>query len=251
MPSHTPLLSVLLIACSVGGDGDGSDPTPLAQLTEEEVEGYVTDDPVDLSPGSTMGGSRIVTEDDLADLTWEDLGGIPADLLDGDDDTLAALGCAEGEWPVMTSVGWSCTDSLPLSALDTSAAAEGDVLVMTASGPEWQGIEEALGSGACPTGMVLVGDVCVESSVRGPSTWIDAVATCASVAAHLCTHAELAPACLADAVDPATNPSGLEWLADRTANGQAAVSFSQLYGCDATAQNVGASNEYRCCTQPG
>jgi hypothetical protein len=248
MHRRASLLVPLLAACSVGGDGGGDDPTPVTPLTEGDVEGFVTDEAIDLAPGSSMGGSRLATEEDLANIDWGDLVGVPADLLDGDDDTLGVLACAEGEWPTVVGGVWSCTGTLPLSRIEAGAAAEGDVLMMTASGPAWVSADTLLAGLGCPSGMVRVGDGCVESAVRGPTDWMDAVSACAASGAHLCFHAELAPACLTEAVGPATNPSGLEWTSDRTANGQAAVAFSLLYDCDATADNVGSSREFRCCT---
>ena len=59
-------------------------------LTESEVEDYITNDPIDLASGSTMGGVDILTANDLGD-------------------TLADLSCQDGELPKYDSVlGWQC-----------------------------------------------------------------------------------------------------------------------------------------------
>lgn len=255
MPTRRPLRllvpvggALALAACGVN-EGPQSAPTPAQELTEEELEELVLDDAVDLAPGSTMDGSPLVTEDDLPDSTWTDLEGVPAELLDGDDDTLGALACAGGEWP--TSVGgvWTCTATLPPERVDTSGAAEGDLLMTTATGAAWVDPETALGAGSCPaTGMTIVGDNCVETVTRPTARWMDAVVDCANAGLHLCFHSEIAPGCLSGALTPASGTSGLEWAADRTGNGQAATTFGPVYDCEATADSIGNTREYRCCT---
>ena len=96
--------------------------------------------------------------------------------------------------------------------------------------------------------MTVVGDHCVETATRPTARWMDAVVACADAGLHLCFHSEIAPGCLSGALTPASGSSGLEWAADRTANGQAATAFGPLYDCEATADNVGNTREYRCCT---
>jgi len=49
---------------------------------------------------------------------WGDITGIPADLLDGDDDTLGALSCLANHLAVYNGTSWQC---LPVSATDTLA----------------------------------------------------------------------------------------------------------------------------------
>jgi hypothetical protein len=44
----------------------------------------------------------------------------------------------------------------------------------------------------CPARLLAVGDICVESAVRGPASYVSALATCASVGRRLPNDAELA-----------------------------------------------------------
>ena len=238
--------SLLALGCNTGFDGKSEGPTGVEAVSEEDVEDYVTNGPLDLAPGTTLGGASVATEDDLAALDWTDLGGVPPDILDGDDDTLAVLSCGDGEWPTMTSGTWSCTAALPPERVDAGTAAEGDVLVVASGTATWVAIDEALVSTGCAAGAVQTGDACVESTARAAQTWRDAVLDCAADGLHLCTHAELLVGCVAGSTSPA--PSGLEWTADRTGNGQAAMAFDQDYDCEATTESIGNTREYRCCT---
>ena len=72
---------------------DGDDNT---QLSETEVETYVTNDAIDLAANSQVNGSNILT--DSSSLDWSKLSAtMPTDIADGDDDTLSGLNCATGE----------------------------------------------------------------------------------------------------------------------------------------------------------
>lgn len=239
-------LLLALWGCTVESSGKGSAPTGADVPTEAEVEDYVSNGPIDLAPGSTLDGSALVTEDSLTTPSWEDLTGVPEGILDGDDDTLAALACAEREWPSVTDGAWGCTDTLPPPRIDASTAAEGDVLVVVSGQAAWTALDVVLPETGCTSGMVQTGDTCVERSSRPAQTWREAVLDCASAGLHLCTHAELLPGCVAGST---TAPaSGLEWAADRTDNGQAAMAFDQTYDCEATTESIGNLREYRCCT---
>ncbi len=246
----SPVLAlwVLLSACSTNLDGDGKTPDAVAGPSEEEVEDFITNGPLDLAPDSTIGGAGIATEDDLADLGWGDLADIPADLADGDDDTLGVLLCGEGEWISVVGGSWTCTAWMPPERIDTTSGTTGDVLVVTSTGAAWTPLEAVLPATGCPAGMVQTGDTCVESSARSEGTWQDAVVACAAAGAHLCFHSELVPGCVSGAFTPAPNSSELEWAADRTANGQAAVAFGPLYDCEASAASIGQAKNFRCCT---
>lgn len=239
-------VSLLALGCNTDFEGKSAAPTGVDPPTEEEVEDYITNGALDLAPGTTLGGASVATEDDLAGLDWTDLGGVPEDLLDGDDDTLAVLSCAEGEWPSMAGGTWSCTATLPPERVDAATGSDGDVLMVTAGTAAWVPIEEAFGSAGCPAGTIQTGDTCVESAARPALTWRDAVLACATDSLHLCTHAELLPGCVAGSTTPAS--TGLEWTADRTGNGQAAMAFDQDYDCEATTESIGNQREYRCCT---
>ncbi len=236
----------LALGCTVGATGKGEAPTGADGATEAEVEDDVASGPLDLAPGSTLGGSPLVTEDDLVAPSWDDLSDVPEFLQDGDDDTLATLTCGDGEWLSVVGGAWTCTAVLPPARIDPSGAVEGDVLVMTGGTAQWMALDELLPGTGCPGGMVQTGDTCVETAVRAAATWQDAVLDCASDAVHLCTHAELVPGCVAGTIDATS--SGIEWVADRTDNRQAAMAFGQTYACDATTESIGNAREYRCCT---
>ena len=80
-------------------------------LTEAEVEAYIVNDPIDLAAGSMVDGSEILTDDSVLMPEWANVLNVPADLADGDDDTLAGLSCQGGEmavWDAATST-WICS----------------------------------------------------------------------------------------------------------------------------------------------
>jgi len=85
---------------------DGDDNT---QLSETEVESYVTNDAIDLAANSQVNGSNILTES--SSLDWNNLGSsLPSDIADGDDDSLASLSCSGGEVAVYDANvnAWIC-----------------------------------------------------------------------------------------------------------------------------------------------
>ena len=86
------------------------DSLTLIQLSESEVETYVTNDSIDLAAGSSMDGSPLVTEADITAPDWGDVQNRPAGLDDGDDDTLASTACGDGEVLVysLTTSAWDC-----------------------------------------------------------------------------------------------------------------------------------------------
>ena len=97
---------------------DGDDNT---QLSETEVETYVTNDAIDLAANSQVNGSNILTES--SSLDWNNLSAtMPTDIADGDDDTLSGLSCATGEiasWDGNSS--WVCTSDATLSLADVQS----------------------------------------------------------------------------------------------------------------------------------
>ena len=89
---------------------DGDDNT---QLSEGQVEGYITNDIINFASGSQVGGSDIVTVGTFAS-------NLPSDLADGDDDTLAGLGCSAGELAGYDGAGWTCVSDNTLSVSDVT-----------------------------------------------------------------------------------------------------------------------------------
>jgi len=69
-----------------GGFSDGIDDD--TQLSESTVEGYVTDDAIDLAGGSTIGGAEVSIGAHTSSLGWSDITGVPDGFADGiDNDT--------------------------------------------------------------------------------------------------------------------------------------------------------------------
>ncbi len=140
------------LSCStaqiVGWDGNDWICTDDNGLTEAEVENYVTNGALDFAAGSTMDGSGLVTvatdQDSLADLglscsngdvakwdsglsewvcdvdssDWSILQNIPADIADGDGDTLASLSCNPGEVAYFDGASWACMTVTGLFDMD-------------------------------------------------------------------------------------------------------------------------------------
>jgi hypothetical protein len=83
-------------------------------LSDTEVVAAVEAGAVDLAPGSSMDGYTLLAEESAIDWSW--LTSVPTDLSDGDDDTLAALSCADEEvaaWDAATSA-WVCATDATL-----------------------------------------------------------------------------------------------------------------------------------------
>jgi len=77
------------------------------QLNETQVETFVTNGIIDLFAGSTVGGQSIMTG---STVDWASLTSVPADIADGDDDTLGGVtGCTNGQVAKSDGVGgWAC-----------------------------------------------------------------------------------------------------------------------------------------------
>lgn len=100
---------------------DGDDNT---QLTEGQVETFVTNGVLDLNASTTLGTQTILTT--ASSLSWSSLTSVPADIADGDDDTLAGIvGCSASEVAKRngTNTAWECTADAdtPDTTLDNAA----------------------------------------------------------------------------------------------------------------------------------
>ncbi|HCP47351.1 MAG TPA: hypothetical protein DIU15_15015 [Deltaproteobacteria bacterium] len=105
-------------------DGDAD-----TQLSDLEVLSIAQQSPLDLAPGSTLGGVDLSTGPHTTSLPWSALTGVPSGLDDGDQDSdsLAALSCLPGESIVMTTAGaWACV------LMDTFVDLDGDGVVDSA-----------------------------------------------------------------------------------------------------------------------
>lgn len=83
-------------------------------LTELQVEGFITNGPLDLDNASTLGLQPISTGSHTTSLDWSALTGVPADIADGDDDTdtntdtLAGLSCSTDQLARWDGSAWEC-----------------------------------------------------------------------------------------------------------------------------------------------
>ncbi len=205
----------------VDQDCDGVDGPPVVDPEEPDtcacgpadVAAALAAGPVDLAAGSTMGGAPLRTADDR--LGWSMLDDVPADLADGDDDTLGALGCAADELAVATSGGgWVC------SSLDRLRG--------------------------CPADMVAVGDSCVEINERGSDTMVNAIRACDAVGRRLCRADELYASCALSLTAQATDD--LEMTANFAIAGQ--YLWVNDGACNLGRTLVSSTGAYRCCMNP-
>jgi len=125
------------LSCGAGDivGWDGANWTCLANngLSESQVEAFVTNDPIDLAPGSTMGGSALLTENSAISPDWSAIQNRPAGLDDGDDDSLGATVCGAGELLIYSGNAWTCgqdTDTT-LTALEVKTMVESMQLALT------------------------------------------------------------------------------------------------------------------------
>ena len=96
-------------------------------LTSGDVLGFVGGSVLALGAGSSMGGSTLAT---LSSLTWGSLSGVPADLADGDADTLAGLSCADGgvaKFNLGTGL-WACGTDLIRTSSEVLGFVDGAML---------------------------------------------------------------------------------------------------------------------------
>ena len=108
-------------------DGDHDTDT---QLSDVQVHSYVTNAPLDLHQGTTLGGQQIAV----------------------DTDTLSALQCAPGEMAILepSTGNWSCIDHL--AASDGHHSSTSDGLAITPSSVTIQGSSTSLTSGELDLG---------------------------------------------------------------------------------------------------
>ena len=95
---------------------DGDDNT---QLSDSQVETYVTNGPIDLNPNTTMNGNGLLTQADTLNPDWVNIINIPSDFDDNiDDDTLNGLGCNPTEIVGWDGNDWICVSDNSLSDTD-------------------------------------------------------------------------------------------------------------------------------------
>ncbi len=102
----------LCLAMSGGSTGGGG-----ATLTESQVEAYVTNDAIDLYDGTTVDGYDILTTNSILSTDWSNVTNKPSGFSDDtDNDTLAALNCANGETVLWNSILGSWVFDAPSSS---------------------------------------------------------------------------------------------------------------------------------------
>jgi len=87
----------------------GADVDTDTQLSEGQVETYVTNGPLDLDAATTLGGASISTGPHTTSLPWSSITTKPAGFADDtDDDILGGLSCAGGQIAKWDGSGWQC-----------------------------------------------------------------------------------------------------------------------------------------------
>ena len=113
---------------------DGDDNT---QLSESQVEQYVTNDVINLASGSQVGGSDIVTTST-------------------DSDTLAGLSCGSGEIPGWNGSAWTCTSNN--DTLDGLNCVDGEFARWDGLQSQWYCDADSLDQLNCSDGEVVTYD---------------------------------------------------------------------------------------------
>jgi hypothetical protein len=102
---------------------DGDDNT---QLSETQVEGFITNGSINLAANSQVSGSDIVTA-----TTFN--ANLPTDLADGDDDTLATLSCSNGEIAGWTGAAWSCVSDNTIDSTELATMLSNNAVDLNAA----------------------------------------------------------------------------------------------------------------------
>ena len=138
------------------GISDGDDNW---QLTEPEVEAFVTNNSIDLAAGSSVNGSAILTSTDTLEPDWNNIQGRPTGLDDGDDNT--QLTEQEVEDYIVNDAlelfEGTTVNGLSLVAIEQISCSDGDVLVWDGLVEGWFCEQDVLShlSEDCSTGQLL------------------------------------------------------------------------------------------------
>ncbi len=101
-------------------------------LSSADVVAAVEGAAIDLAAGSSMDGYSLLAEESA--IEWDWLVGVPADLEDGDDDTLGGLSCADEQvaaWDA-SAAAWVCADDATLTESEVEAFITDDALDLPA-----------------------------------------------------------------------------------------------------------------------
>ncbi|MBM76397.1 MAG: hypothetical protein CMK59_13410 [Proteobacteria bacterium] len=98
---------ILVYDFASAGWSCGEDKDTNTQLSAEEIVTLLTNQALELSNGTTVGGSPVLTEATLPAPDWNDLQNVPADLADGDQGL--DVECSEGEILTYINSAWECT----------------------------------------------------------------------------------------------------------------------------------------------
>ena len=114
---------------------DGDDDT---QLSESDVESFVTNGSVNLYAGTTLDGNSILTNADTLTPDWTNLQSIPSDIADGDDDTQLSESDVE-TYITNGSVNLYAGTTIGGDTIVSSAGcSDGEVLTYNASLSSWE-----------------------------------------------------------------------------------------------------------------
>ena len=135
---------------------DGDENT---QLSETEVEGYITNESIDLAAGSSVSGHAILTTADTLSPMWNDINARPPGLDDGDDDTQLSEGQVEG-FITNDAIDFSVAPTvagLDIVTTDLISCSTGDLLIWDGTLGGWFCEADALSTLAvnCSSGQVL------------------------------------------------------------------------------------------------
>lgn len=113
-------------------DGDND-----TQLSESQVEGFITNSAIDLASSSSVAGSPILTESSTLSPAWSNIQNRPSGLDDGDDDSLADLSCADGQSVVYDAGSSSWTCAILADTLSATTCGDGEILSFNQSSGTW------------------------------------------------------------------------------------------------------------------
>ncbi|MDF1554660.1 MAG: hypothetical protein P1P84_16430 [Deferrisomatales bacterium] len=138
--AHTTSLDWGSLTNVPAGFADGVDAN--SQLSEGEVENYVTNGPLNLDAGTLLGGVSITTGPHTTELDWNAVQNKPAGFADGvDNDAVGGLVCAAGQVAKWNGAAWACADD---DAGVGGGTSYGGVAVVAKSGGDYSDPRVAL-----------------------------------------------------------------------------------------------------------
>lgn len=121
----------------IGIPSDIADGDNDTQLSETQVEGFISNDPIDLASGSSMNSSPILTEASTLSPDWVNIQNRPVGLDDGDDDSLSNITCSDGQSLVFDAASSSWTCAILADTLSSTTCADGEILSYNQGAGTW------------------------------------------------------------------------------------------------------------------